>query len=74
MAVLRTNGALNTGPLVQGLGLSEALESERAGPMGWENRVSRRKTAAGRHAASSSATSNGSASLDLYLSTRLEGS
>jgi hypothetical protein len=74
MAVLRTNGALNTGPLVQGLGPSEALESERAGPMGWENRVSRRNTAAGRHAASSSTTSNGSASLDLYLSTRREGS
>jgi hypothetical protein len=69
MAVLRTNGALNTGPLVQGLGLGEALESERGGPMGWENRVSRRNTAA--HAASSS---HGSASLDLYLSTRREGS
>ena len=74
MAVLRTNGALNTGPLVQGLGLGEALESDRSAPMGWENRVSRRNTAttaAGRHAASSS---NGSASLELYLSTRREGS
>jgi len=74
MAVLRTNGAFNTGPLVQGLGLGEALEGERSAPMGWENRVSRRNTAttaAGRHAASSS---NGSASLDLYLSTRREGS
>lgn len=69
MAVLRTNGALNTGPLVQGLGLGEALESERSGPMAWENRVSRRNTAA--HAASSS---SGSASLELYLSTRREGS
>lgn len=70
MAVLRTDGTLNTGAPGQGLGLGEALESERSGPMGWENRVSRRNTAAGRHAASSS---NGSASLDLYLSTRREG-
>jgi hypothetical protein len=71
MAVLRTNGALNTGPLVQGLGVGEALESGRSGPMGWENRVSRRNTAAGRHAAS---LSSGSASLELYLSTKREGS
>ncbi|KAM0712206.1 hypothetical protein Q7P37_011300 [Cladosporium fusiforme] len=66
MAVLRTNGALNTsGPFAAGLG--DALEGERGGPMAWENRVARRSTAAGRHAPSSS---NGSASLDLYMSSR----
>jgi hypothetical protein len=71
MAVLNTNGALNAGPLAQGLGLTESAEPERPGPMAWETRVVRRSTAAGRHAASSS---NGSASLDLYMSTRREGS
>lgn len=68
-AVLRTNGALNSaGPL--SAGLSEALQSERLWPMAWENRVARRNTAVGRHAASSS---NGSASLELYMSSRRAG-
>jgi hypothetical protein len=71
MAVLKTNGALNAGPLAQGLGLTESADAERSGPMAWETRVARRSTAAGRHAASSS---NGSASLNLYMSTRREGS
>ena len=70
MAVLKTNGALNAGPLA-GLGLTDPTESEKSGPMAWETRVARRSTAAGRHAASSS---NGSASLDLYMSTRRDGS
>lgn len=68
MAVLRTNGALNTsGPFAAGLG--DALESG-GGPMAWENRVARRSTAQGRHAASSS---GGSAGLDLYMSSRGRG-
>jgi hypothetical protein len=71
MAVLKTNGALNAGPLAQGLGLTDSPDSEKPGPMAWETRVARRSTAAGRHAASSS---NGSASLDLYMSTRRDGS
>lgn len=71
MAVLKTNGALNAGPLTQSLGLGESSEAERSAPMAWETRVARRSTAAGKHAASSS---NGSASLDLYMSTRREGS
>lgn len=72
MAVLKTNGTLNAGPLAQRLGPGDSPEAEsRSGPMAWETRVARRSTAAGRHAASSS---NGSASLDLYMSTRRDGS
>lgn len=71
MAVLKTNGALNAGPLSQSLGLGESSEAERSAPMAWETRVARRSTAAGKHAASSS---NGSASLDLYMITRRDGS
>ena len=68
---IQQNGALNAGPLAQGLELTDSAESEKSGPMAWETSVARRSTAAGRHAASSS---NGSASLDLYMSTRRDGS
>ena len=71
MAVLKTNGALNAGPLAHGIGLTDSAEPEKSGPMAWETRVARRSTAAGRHAASSS---SGSASLDLYMSTRRDRS
>jgi hypothetical protein len=62
MAVLRTNGALNSAPI------SALAEQESPKPMAWEHRIARRSAAsqAASHAASSS---NGSA-LEMYMSTR----
>ena len=61
MAVLRTNGTLNSP-------MSTITQTESPKPMSWENRIARRSAAsqAASHAASSS---NGSA-LEMYMSTR----
>ncbi|KAK4548282.1 hypothetical protein LTR36_010152 [Oleoguttula mirabilis] len=62
MAVLRTNGALNNGPL------AVLAEAETPRPMAWENRVARRSAAS--QAASHTASSSNGSALEMYMATR----